>query len=102
MATNKFYQVKKEIGGRMITAQFNGISAAVSAIDDCSEDGTLKAKLFGEYILNNVIVDPKGLTFDDFDTMKEYNEVITFGRKVMQGEFREETHAGAAETKGKK
>jgi len=34
--------------------------------------------------------------------MDEFNEVVSFARKVMQGEFREASEQGATETKGKK
>ena len=30
------------------------------------------------------------LTADDFDNMDDFNEVVTFAREVMQGNFREE------------
>ena len=38
----------------------------------------------------NVIVEPTNLTADDFDNMDDFNEVVTFAREVMQGNFREE------------
>ena len=42
-----------------------------------------------DYILGNVIVEPKGLPPDDFDTMEDFTEVISFGREVMEGKFRD-------------
>ena len=46
-------------------------------------------------IVKNVIVEPKGLDVDDFDSMEEFNEVVTFGREVMQGKFRDKANASA-------
>ena len=40
-------------------------------------------------MFENVIVEPKGLTPDSFESMEEFNEVVTFAREVMQGDFRE-------------
>ncbi len=54
----------------------------------------------GQYILDNVIVEPKGLTADSFDTMEEYNAVTTWGRDVMYGKFRKESNANGAKAKG--
>lgn len=104
MAINKFYQVKKEINGKEYIAQFSGISTALKAADNSKLGDTDATSLekFSEYMLENVIVEPKGLTPDDFDTLSEFNEVIAFARGVMQGDFREEAINGAVEGKGKK
>ena len=102
MATNKFYQVEKEINGKKYIAQFNGISAALRAADSSTVDGSISAEKFAEYLFAHIVVEPKGLTPDDFDTLSEFNEVVAFARGVMQGDFREKAHAGAAEAKGKK
>lgn len=149
-----FYTVTKEIGGRDIKAQFNGISAGLKAIDDSYIDGSSNISLekLAKYIFNNVVVDPKlriedfgadkvgteemteiggveyvakfdgiltamraidnsyiegssnisleklskhlfekvivkpqKLTADDFESMEDFNEVVAFARKVMQG-----------------
>ena len=92
MAKKKFYTVDKEINGVVYTAQFNGVSAALRAIDETYIDGTdtTSSEKFPEYILEHVIVQPKGLTPDDFDSIKELQEVVTFARKVMQGEIKGE------------
>ena len=37
---NKFYTVEKEINGKKYVAQFNGISAALKAVDSSYIDGT--------------------------------------------------------------
>lgn len=89
--TNKFYTVTKEIKGKKYKAQFNGLSAALRAIDDSYIEGTNNTSLtkLSEYLFENVIVEPKGLSVDDFDSMEEYNEVVSFARQVMQGDFRE-------------
>lgn len=89
---NKFYQREKTINGKKYVAQFNGLSAAIQAIDNSYIEGTQNTSIekLTKYILENVIVEPK-MTIDDFETMEELNEVIRFGRAVMEGKFREET-----------
>lgn len=89
---NKFYTVTKEINGKNYTAQFNGLSAALKAVDGSYVDGTTNISLekLSDYLFKYVIVEPKGLTADDFEDMDEFNEVTSFARQVMQGEFREE------------
>lgn len=91
MAKN-FYQVEKEINGKKYICQFNGISAALKAVDDSYIEGTSNTSTvkMAEYLFKHVIVEPKNLEIDDFDSMEEFNEVIAFARKVMQGEFREQ------------
>jgi hypothetical protein len=91
MANDKFYTVKKEINGKTYVAQFCGISAALKAVDASYIDGTSNTSLekMAEYLFEHIIVEPKGLTIDDFETLKEFNEVTTFAREVMQGDFRD-------------
>lgn len=91
MADKKFYTRKKVIGGVEYTAQFNGISAALQALDNSYIDGSSNVSMakLADYILRNVIVEPKGLTPDDFDSMGDFTDVITFGREVMEGKFRD-------------
>ena len=86
---NKFYTRKKEINGVEYTAQFNGLSESLAAIDRTYIDGTTTTSVvkMAEYILQNVIVEPK-LTVDDFEDMETLNDVVAFGRDVMQGKFR--------------
>lgn len=102
MDKSKFYTVEKEFNRKKYVAQFSGISAAVRAIDSSYIEGTsaTSTEKLGQYILNNIIVDPKGLTADDFETMEEYNAVTTWGRDVMYGKFRNGTDTGAGKTKG--
>lgn len=98
MANKKFYTIEKEINGTKYVAQFNGIAAATEAIDATYIEGTSTtstAKLT-KYILDKVIVEPKGLTADDFDTMDELGDVVAFGRDVMQGNFRDQAEQGKA------
>ena len=91
MANNKFYTVKKEIKGKEYVAQFNGLLPAVRAVDNSYIEGSNNTSIekLSKYILENVIVSPKGLNIDSFETMDEFNEVIAFGREVMQGDFRD-------------
>ena len=83
-------------------AQFAGVSTAVRAIDSSYIDGTstTSTEKLGQYILDNIIVEPKGLTADSFETLEEYNEVTTWGRDVMYGKFRNGTDTGAGKAKG--
>lgn len=102
---SKFYQVTKEIKGIKYTAQFNGMSAALKAVDssNMNVDGatTTSIEKMAKYIFENVIIEPKGLTADDFEDMEEFNEVVTFGREVMQGNFRNKKDENTTE-KGSK
>lgn len=100
----KFYTREKEINGVTYVAQFNGLSAALKAVDDSYIDGTsnISTAKLAEYIFKNVIVEPKNLTADDFDTIEDFNAVVTFGREVMQGKFREESKPSGAEEKSEK
>lgn len=88
---NKFYTREKEINGKKYIAQFNGLSAAIQAVDNSYIEGTQNTSIekLTNYILENVIVEPKGLKIDDFETMEELNEVVRFGRAVMEGKFRQ-------------
>ena len=102
MAT-KFYEVTKEINGKKYTAQFSGLSTAIRAVDSCYIEGSqnISSEKLSKYLFNNVIVEPHGLTVDDFDDMDDYNEVITFAREVMQGKFRKEANKTATDEKSK-
>ncbi len=86
----KYYQVKKTINGKEYTAQFNGISAALDAVDNSYVEDTGNTSLakMSKYVFDNVIVIPKNLTPDDFDNMREFSEVVAFGREVMQGNIK--------------
>lgn len=86
----KFYTVEKEIDGVNYVCQFNGISAALRAVDASYIEGTSNTSVekLSNYLFANVVVEPKGLTADDFDSMETFNEVIAFARQVMQGELK--------------
>lgn len=100
---NKFYTVEKEINGKKYTAQFAGISTALRAVDNSYIEGTnnTSTEKLAEYLFKYIIVEPKGLSIDDFETMEEFNEVIAFARGVMAGEFREEANEKQVKGKGK-
>lgn len=101
---NKFYTANKTINGKEYTAQFNGLSASLEAIDNSYIDGTSNTSMvkLSKYLLENVIVVPSGLTIDDFESMEEFNEVISFAREVMQGNFRNKSDESATTKKGAK
>ena len=98
------YTVKKTINGREYTAQFNGISAALEAVDNSYIEGTSNTSLkkMARYLFENVIVSPSNLSIDDFEDMEEFNEVISFAREVMQGNFREKKDEKPAKETSKK
>lgn len=86
----KFYQVERTINGKKYIAQFNGISAALKMMDSSYIDGSGNQSLekLTKYLLTNVIVEPSGLTVDDFDSFDELNDVVGFAREVLQGELK--------------
>ena len=88
---NKFYQRKKVINGVEYTAQFNGLSSALRAVDENYIEGTSNIGInkLAEYVFNHVIVEPKGLTVDSFDTIDDLNAVLKWAQGVMQGKFRD-------------
>lgn len=94
----KHYTVKKEINGQEYTAQFNGISAALDALDGSYIDDSkvTSTKKLSKYVFEHVIVDPPKLTADDFEDMETFNEVVKFGIDVMQGKFRNSKDESAA------
>lgn len=101
---NKFYTIEKVINGKTYKAQFSGISTALNAVDQSYIEGTSNtstAKL-SKFLFENIIVEPKGLTADDFESMEEFNEVITFAREVMSGDFRNQKNESPTQEKGKK
>lgn len=103
MKENKFYTRKKTINGVEYTAQFSGISTALRAVDGSYIEGTNvnSSEKLGQYILDNIIVEPKGLTADDFETLEDYNAVTTWARDVMYGKFRDEPDAVSAKKESK-
>lgn len=102
MEKNKFYTREKEIDGVKYVAQFNGLSAMLEAVDSShinDNASNLSNVKIAEYILDKVIVEPKGLTIDDFDDLETFDEVIGFGQDVMQGKFRDKTNEKGTRTK---
>ena len=90
-AKSKFYTRKKTINGVEYTAQFCGLSTSLKMIDESYLDDSSNSsveKLYS-YIFENIIVEPKGLTADDFEDMETLNKVVRFGQEVMQGKFRD-------------
>lgn len=100
---NKFYTVEKVINGTRYTAQFAGISTALRAVDSSYIEGTnnTSTEKLAKFLFENIIVEPKGLSIDDFEDMETFNEVVSFAREVMSGDFREKADKGAAKAKGK-
>lgn len=92
MGKINFYSRTKEIDGVAYTAQFNGLSSWLRAIDESYLPGTNNpgAEKINKYVLENVIVDPK-CSIDDFEDIETLNEVVGFGRDVAQGKFRNKT-----------
>lgn len=90
----KFYTVDKEINGKKYTFQFAGISTALRAVDNSYIEGTTNTSTekLAKYLFEHIVVEPKGLNIDDFDSMEEFNEVVTTAREVMQGNFREKAN----------
>lgn len=87
---SKFYVVEKEINGTTYKAQFNGISAYYDIVEGSYIDGTsnISTKKLAKHIFEKVIIEPKGLTMDDFDSLEEFNEVAMWGRSVMEGKLK--------------
>ena len=77
----------KKIGDKEYTVQFNGVLAAVRAIDSSYIEGTsnTSTEKLSKYILENFVVTPENLSIDDFDSMDDFNEVVAFAREAMQG-----------------
>ena len=96
------YTVEKEINGKKYIAQFNGLSFAQETIDKCYIDDSrnISTSKLTKQLFEHVIVDPKGLTADDFDTMDELSEVTDFAGGVMRGDFRDKAVKTAAPKKG--
>ena len=92
MANKDFYTVEKEIKGKKYVAQFSGLSTGLKIMDECYIDGSenLSTYKLAEKIFERIIVEPKGLKIDDFKTIKEFNEVVTWAQDVMQGNFQPE------------
>ncbi len=85
----QFNVAEEKIGNTVYKAQFNGIGAALRAVDNSYIEGSSNTSLekLSKYLFENVIVEPKGLTADDFDNMEDFNKVVSFAREVMDGSY---------------
>lgn len=97
---NKFYTVEKEINGTKYVAQFSGISAALRAVDQSYIEGTsnTSTEKLAEYLFKYILVEPAGMTIDDFEDLETFNEVVTFCRETMQGSFRDQKNKSTTKT----
>lgn len=77
----------KVIGDVEYRAKFKGLSFALEALDNSYIDGTDTTSMekITKYLFENVITKPEKLTADDFDSMSDFNDVVSFAREVMQG-----------------
>ncbi len=100
---NKFYTATKEIKGTKYVAQFAGLSTAFRAVDSSYIDGSGNTSIekLAKFLLDYIIVEPNGLTIDDFESMEELNEVIAFAQSVMKGEFRDKQDQKSAKETSK-
>ena len=88
---SKGYKITKTIDGVEYTAQFAGCSVALKATDECKDkDGNLSNFKTSQYLLDNVIVKPRGLTVDDFDDVEKLGNVTAFAGEVMSGKLKPE------------
>lgn len=93
MAKTKFYTREKEINGVKYVAQYSGLKTAMRMVDECyvnDNSRNMSPWKVAEYVFKNVIVEPTGLSIDDFDDMDELNEVVNWASEVAQGNFRDE------------
>ena len=84
------YTVEKVIEGKKYVAQFSGLGTFLKALDNSYLDGSSNTSVMkmAEYLFEHAIVEPKGLTVDDFKDMAEFNKVVEFARETMQGNNR--------------
>lgn len=77
----------KKIGDREYTVKFAGMLSALRAIDNSYIDGSSNTSVekLSKYLFENIVVTPENLSIDDFDSMDEFNEVVSFAREAMQG-----------------
>lgn len=103
MADKKHYTRTKTIDGVKYTAQFSGLSLFLNIYDDThiGDSKNISTSKLAKEIFAHVIVDPAGLTVDDFEDMETLNEVVNFGTEVAQGKFRDKPDQSAADPKGK-
>lgn len=116
-------ETEKTINGKKYVAKFVGLLTALKAVDGSYIEGSsnTSTEKFSQFLFENIVVKPEKLSIDDFDNMKDFNEVvafaretmqggkvwkefndiIAFGREVMQGDFREKKDTAATGTGSK-
>lgn len=103
MANKKFYQKTKVIDGVKYTAQFCGLSAWLRCADaakkDDEGDESSTIRIYNQ-VFEAGLVEPKGLTVDDFEDMETLDKVFGFVSGVMKGKFRDQAEAKGTEAKG--
>lgn len=77
----------KVINGTKYEAEFKGIRKAAQITDSSYIDGSSNISIdkLAKALFEEIIVSPKNLTADDFESMGEFNDVVSFAREVMQG-----------------
>ena len=91
MAKVQSYKVTKEIDGVEYTAQFAGCSIALKATDDCKDkNGEVSNLKLSQFLLDHIIVNPAGLTVDDFEDVEKLGNVTSFAGEVMSGKIKPE------------
>lgn len=101
--SKKFYKRTKTINGKEYTAQFNGLAYVLRLTDETyisDSSSNHSNKKMVEMLLSDVIVEPKGLTVESFDTLDEYNAVIGFALDVAKGKFRDVQDTGKETSEG--
>lgn len=91
MAKFESYKVTKEFNGTKYTAQFAGCSVALKATDECKDkNGEVSNLKLSQFLLDHVIVEPSGLTVDDFEDVESLGNVTGFAGEVMSGKIKPE------------
>lgn len=93
---DKVKQYTETINGVAYTAQFYGCRVALEAEKVYTDERTGrvdKIKLY-DYLFENVIVSPSGLSIDSFDDLDELDEVAAFAIKVLRNRFRPKNESG--------
>lgn len=91
MAKFEPYKITKEIDGVEYTAQFVGCSVALRATDECKDkNGDVSNLKLSQFLLDNVITNPSGLTVDDFEDVEKLGNVTGFAGEVMSGKLKPE------------
>lgn len=86
------YTVTKEINGKKYTAQYCGVRVALQMADTCTIEGSgnPSSLKLAQYCLDHVIIEPQGLTIDDFETLDDLSEVVSFAGDVAKGNLKSE------------